>query len=522
VTMARSLDLVDMANRFEISGSRLARNGLLHLAGQGLPFLVGLASVPAILHGLGTERFGLLGLTWAFLSALSVFDLGLGRAVTKFVAEALGRGDAGSIPGILWPAVVGQLVFGTLGGGILATIAPSLVAHFLNVTPQMESEAILAFRVLALTLPVVLIAFSFQGVLEAAQRFDLLTGIRTIASSSTFLVPLAGVLLHWSLPRIMAGLLLVRILVLAAQVLACIRVLPIMGGPVAVDRSGLRPLLTFGGWITVSGLMALILTSADRLAIGNLLTMTALAYYTVPLELISRVGVIAGSMAMVLFPAFSTLGGAQDRVRLTLLFNRSTKYVVLAVTPIYGLVALFGPEILTGWLDQPLAVQSAPVLRILAVGASLQLLTVASYVLLQGLGRSDVTAKFHLAETPLYLVAMWWLVPLYGIRGAAYAWSGRLALDAFLLLVATRRLEVWTWQSAGGAVTRVVLPVAVLCILSALFYSLPVALAVKVVLVGGLLLGFGWWVWARSLESDERSWMIQLVFGWRGAFVRLR
>lgn len=509
-------------NRLEITGSLLARNGLLHLAGQAVPFIVGLATVPTIIHGLGTERFGLLGLTWALLSALSVFDLGLGRAVTKFVAEALGRGDVRRIPGILWPAVVGQLVFGTLGGGILASIAPFLVAHFLNVAPQMEGEAILVFRVLALTLPVVLMAFSFQGALEAAQRFGLLTGIRTIANSSAFLVPLAGVLLHWSLPRIMAGLLLVRVLVLAAQVLACIRILPIMGGPVAFDRNGLRPLLTFGGWVTVSGLVALILTSADRLAIGNLLTMTALAYYTVPMELISRMGVIAGGMAMVLFPAFSTLGGAQDRGRLTLLFNRSTKYVVLTMAPIYGLVAVFAPDILTVWLGRPLAVQSAPVLRILAVGAAVQLLVVASYVLLQGLGRSDVTAKFHLAEAPLYLVALWWLVPLYGIRGAAYAWSGRLALDALLLLAATRRLGVWTWQSVGRAVKRVVLPVAVLCILSALIYSLPVSLTSKVMLVGGLLLVFGWWVWVRSLESDERSWMIRVVFGWRGALVRRR
>ncbi|MCI0403070.1 MAG: flippase, partial [Acidobacteria bacterium] len=54
---------------------------------------MGVLCIPPIIAGLGAERFGLLALAWAVLGYFNIFDLGLGRATTKFVAESLGRGE---------------------------------------------------------------------------------------------------------------------------------------------------------------------------------------------------------------------------------------------------------------------------------------------------------------------------------------------------------------------------------------------------------------------------------------------
>ena len=61
------------------------------------------------------------------------------------------------------------------------------------------------------------------------------------------------------------------------------------------------------------------------------------------------------------------------------------------------------------------------------------------FALLQGVGRSETTAKIHLAEGPLYFVAMIWLIRQYGIAGAAAAWCGRTTLDLALLFWYARR-----------------------------------------------------------------------------------
>lgn len=49
-----------MRTKVEIRGSLLARNSLLNLLGTAIPLLVGVVTIPFIVRGLGTERFGLL------------------------------------------------------------------------------------------------------------------------------------------------------------------------------------------------------------------------------------------------------------------------------------------------------------------------------------------------------------------------------------------------------------------------------------------------------------------------------
>jgi hypothetical protein len=79
-----------MTDTSTIRGPQLARNSLLNLGAFGVPLVVAAACMPPIVvRGMDTQRFGLLTLAWTILNYFGVFDLGLGRAATKFVAEAL-------------------------------------------------------------------------------------------------------------------------------------------------------------------------------------------------------------------------------------------------------------------------------------------------------------------------------------------------------------------------------------------------------------------------------------------------
>src|SRR6478735_7581550 len=57
-------------------GHRLVVNSLLNAIGQGVPILVAIGSVPLLLRGLGTERTGLLTLSWSVIGYASLFDFG--------------------------------------------------------------------------------------------------------------------------------------------------------------------------------------------------------------------------------------------------------------------------------------------------------------------------------------------------------------------------------------------------------------------------------------------------------------
>ena len=72
-----------MTNGLEIHGTLLARNTLLNLAGQVIPLLVGLATIPYVVKGLGNEGFGILSIAWVLLGYFTLSELGLGRESAK-------------------------------------------------------------------------------------------------------------------------------------------------------------------------------------------------------------------------------------------------------------------------------------------------------------------------------------------------------------------------------------------------------------------------------------------------------
>src|SRR5215471_7527755 len=87
------------------SGRLLAKNTLWNLFGNCAPILVAVFCIPILIRTLGKERFGVLTLAWALIGYASLFDLGLGRALTQLVARKLGAGDEAEIPSLVWTSL---------------------------------------------------------------------------------------------------------------------------------------------------------------------------------------------------------------------------------------------------------------------------------------------------------------------------------------------------------------------------------------------------------------------------------
>jgi O-antigen/teichoic acid export membrane protein len=72
-------------------GKTLTRNSFLNLFGLAVPMLAAFITIPFLIRNLGTDRFGVLNLVWLIVGYFSLFDMGIGRAITKFVSERLGK-----------------------------------------------------------------------------------------------------------------------------------------------------------------------------------------------------------------------------------------------------------------------------------------------------------------------------------------------------------------------------------------------------------------------------------------------
>ncbi len=83
--------------------------------------------------------------------------------------------------------------------------------------------------------------------------------------------------------------------------------------------------------------------------------------------------------------------------------------VFLVLFPVVLLTIVLAHAGLRLWLGADFAQHSFRVLQWLAVGVFINSLAQIPFALVQGAGRPDLTAKLHLIELPLYLLALWWL-----------------------------------------------------------------------------------------------------------------
>ncbi len=409
----------------------LARNTIINFAGLAVPFAVGFLTIPLVIRYLGTTRFGILSIVWIVFGYFGMFELGLGRTTTKYIAEALGKGETERISGYFWTTVFLQVAVGSVAFLGLFLAAPLLSERFLKIPAAFGPETRLTLQLVALSLPLNFVSSSFRGILEAGQRFDLVNAVKIPLNILFYSLPLIGALLGFRLPGIVVMLILSRLLGLLLWAFCSFRVFPVLRSRPVFVRTYLRPLLSFSGWLAVSGILYTMINSLDRLMIGNMAGMDAVSYYSAPYEAISRIGIIPGSLSLVLFPAFSFLNGGNQGARIEEIISRSIKYLLILTGPVLLLVFFFSREILALWLGPEFALRSTAVLQMLAIGFLINTLVTVAYNYLQGIGRVDVTTKFQVLELITYSLLMWAFVRTWGINGAALATAIRLAAFTF-------------------------------------------------------------------------------------------
>lgn len=421
-----------------IGGQRLVRNVVWNLLGTGIPVIVAIIAIPILIKDMGTARFGVLTLAWMVVGYFSLFDLGLGRALTKMVAERLGAGKGEEIPGIVWTTMSLMSAFGVIGTAVIIYISPWLVGSALNLPKELQMETLAAFHLLALSIPIVICATGLRGILEAHQRFGMVNAIRLPLGVFTFLGPLAVLPFSNSLFFIVLALVCVRIVSFLVFLVVCLKTYPDLRRKAWVNREVTKELLSFGGWMTVSNITAPLLLYAGRILIIVMISAEAVAYFATPYEVVIKLLIIPSVLVSVLFPVFTHLL-QKDIYDVTVIYKKAILYLCMVMLPLVLIVCFFAKDGLAWWINEEFSQHGYRVAQYLAIGVFINSFGHLSQALIQSYGRPDWTAKLHLAELVAYVPYLWLLINLYGIDGAAIAWTIRVTISTLILSYMARR-----------------------------------------------------------------------------------
>lgn len=424
-------------SRDQLSNRLLLSNTAWTVLGSVAPLGVAVITIPILISRLGNNKFGVLTLAWTLIGYFGLFDLGLGKALTKVVAEKVASHNESEIPGAFWCCLLLLFAVGCIGSALVGTTANWLVVSALKIPKPLQLETTRAFYVIAATIPIVSTASGFRGYLEARKRFAQVSLIRMAVGILGFLGPVLVLPFSRSLVSVIAALSLARVVTWFGFFFCCLKTSPLLWRDRGTKTVEFKRLIRFGGWVTVSNIVSPLMVSMDRFMITGLLSVGVVAYYVTPQEMMTKLLVLPMALQTVVFPTFSTTSITGKEIQR--LYRRAINAILLALFPITLILATFSREIITLWLGPEFAAHSFRIVQWLSIGILINAIAHIPAAMIQGGDRPDLCAKIHLLELPLYGLTAWSLIITFGIEGAAAAWVLRVAFDALMLLVIARK-----------------------------------------------------------------------------------
>jgi O-antigen/teichoic acid export membrane protein len=410
----------------------IKKNTLWNLFGSAVPMLVGIAAIPYIYSKIGIERIGVLTIIWALIGYFSIFDFGLGRAITQRVASS--SSDHNEKQEIL-TATTGvylTLALGVLGSLVgIATIKIAGI-NWMNFDKNLDQEIYRSFFLACMAIPAATTTAGLRGVLEGKQRFKALNILKFLLGLSNFLMPVVSIIFFGPrLDYIVGSLVLTRYIIFTAHYSIVKTRINKYWDSLSFEES--KQLFKFGGWMTLSNIISPLMVVADRFLIANVLGAAAVAFYTIPADFMFRLLILPAALTTTLFPIFSKNFSENNRTESLVLYKKSVGVIILMMGAICTFVIISAEIGINAWLGSVFAEKSSVVASILAVGIFFISIAQVPHAYIQASGDARSTALIHVFESILYLPLLLVLMQMHGILGAAIAWSARGLIDLILL-----------------------------------------------------------------------------------------
>ncbi len=467
-----------------------------------IPMLVLLVTVPIYLQQIGLARYGVMSVVWILLGYFGVFDLGLSRATANQIAKT-NDGPAEDREAIFWTGLWLNGLFGVAGGVVLYLVASPLLAQAFKMPEVLRAGILGVLPWVAASVPVATMSGVLIGTLEGCDRFLAVNSLQVLGTILFQVVPLLAVLV-WGpeLSVIIPAAVLIRMVSALSLAIAALWALPANRIRLP-QRDWAKKLIGYGAWVSVTSLVSPLLLTLDRMIIGSVLGAKAVAYYSVPFNLVQKVQVLPGALGRALFPRLSNQapGDAKD------LATRAVKLIGIGMTLIIAPAILLVGPFLKLWVGAEVASQSTPVAQIILLGLWINSPAFVPFSLLQAQGRPDVVAKFHLLEIVPFVGLLWVMLNNLGITGAALAWSARVALDTGLLFWGSRI----GWASLGELLPGATIVGAAWFVAAVIQPSPVLASAIAVVIVSATA------AWGYRIEPE----IPRLLNKWRLSYLSL-
>jgi stage V sporulation protein B len=375
-------------------------------------------------NALTPEDLGVLSILTFIASALTLSQLNLPIAITKFMSEYLGMGESEKAASVQRTVERLIIILSLLGFIIPTFFSAQLSQYFWGTTENSVLIILISLEALFLNLFVF-----YQSGLRALNLFDkiALTTIIYVVSGRIVAVLLA--LQNFGVVGVLIGYVIGAFLGLLAVIAFSRNKLSI-----PAKKTPIKPIIHFSFPLFLGSLADFISNQVDILIIASFtFNYRMLGIYSIVVKSLSVLYIIWQPIIYTIFPLISAKFGLQDPVGINKVVKMSSRYLAYTIIPSCVMLGAIAPAALEVFYG-PNYISGATALTVLAISITIFAFFKLFTTALTAIGETKEVLKINLILALAAVVLLVCFVPIFNVVGAATA---RLLAYTLALILAT-------------------------------------------------------------------------------------
>lgn len=403
---------------------------------------------------LGPEGYGILGLTMPFQGIFQILAAGgLPPAIAKYVAEYMALDKKEDARAVLYVSMKLMILLAFIFSLVIFFTSPWIACNFFH-----KPNAILPLQAVALILPFSVIVGVFRGLFQGIYKMEYIVVTRFVEQVGIIIFAAILVVLGFYVVGAVIGTALGFLVSLIASLIVFKKYLADDFTYPKIDFKKeikiAKMLLNFSIPVILAALSEMAIYDIDTFLIGHFLPTIYLGYYSAADPIARLPLVISISVATAALPAASEAYSLKNKKLLEDYVTQSYRIVMLTVLPICVGIAVFASPVIS-LLFGSQYVPGAEPLRILVMGMTFYTFFVVSSSIIQGVGRPSLPMYILFFGTILNFIFNWFLIPIYGMVGAATATSS--ATFIIMLISMFKTFEVTGVKPPFSAFAKIII-----------------------------------------------------------------
>ncbi len=429
--------LISRVKRFlaeDLTLSRVLKNTGYLFSSQTLG--LGLSFVQSVFAArlLGIAAFGLVGIVTTFVSNVNrLFSFRMGEFIIRYLGKELTEENTEKAGAVVKVAMLIEAVTSLIAFGFLLLVAPlgaRYIAKDMHALPMIQffGIAILANAVYESSL----------GVLQVTNHFRTQAAINLLQSLLTATIIVAAYFLNGSIYTVLTAYLVGKIILgispaILAQYHLRRHLHPQWWKASMKQLPPINEMIQYTVSTNLSGTIKMIVSESEPLWVGYFLDNRAVGLYKLALSIINPLMMPITPFITTSFPEMTRSVVSRSWGQLRRLLRRMTFISASWTIFVTLIMALFG-KWLIGVIYTQEFVPAYPATMILLAGFGLSNIFFWNRSLLLSFGKANIPLYVLFVAAVLKVGLSFWVIPAYGINGAAWLLTGNFILTVVVMV----------------------------------------------------------------------------------------